>query len=267
MRAANLPSTQGTHNTGSTFYLKAIPRATKLEEVKEKLTSYRVSADTLSYPSSLNPHSQRIYMTLSLPIDEANKLASALDAEPGLGWFISILPPKAPKAPRANQHVLHDAMPTQIHPLQHPSPLVQASGPIPTPQGRPAINPVPPPIRGPLHQGPHPIKGPLHHGPHPIRGPLHHGPQPPSFAQVHPTHRNPPTPYPTWPKPQCKFSACHASTDALKIGSWNVRGWGLDPAQQLRAETGAGSYIDYSYTTADINRMGLRDKGLSLIHI
>ena len=35
-----------------------------------------------------------------------------------------------------------------------------------------------------------------------------------------------------------------------------------------KTETGAGSYIDiidYSYTTADINRMGLRDKGCGVL--
>ena len=39
-------------------------------------------------------------------------------------------------------------------------------------------------------------------------------------------------------------------------------------AEYATLETGAGSYIDiidYSYTTADINRMGLRDKGCGVL--
>ena len=36
---------------------------------------------------------------------------------------------------------------------------------------------------------------------------------------------------------QWKFSASDSSSDILKFGSWNVRGWSLDPAQQLRSNT------------------------------
>ena len=38
-------------------------------------------------------------------------------------------------------------------------------------------------------------------------------------------------------QPKWKFSANNPSPDVLKIGSWNVRGWSLDPAQQLRPNT------------------------------
>ena len=70
---------QKANGIDSLFYLRAIPRTTKFEEVKEKLTSFGVSAESLSLPPSLSTQSRRMYMTISLSTEEANKLASALE--------------------------------------------------------------------------------------------------------------------------------------------------------------------------------------------
>lgn len=51
-----------TINRNSLFYLRAIPRDTKFEEVKAKLTSFGVSAQTLSLPPTLSTQSRRMYV-------------------------------------------------------------------------------------------------------------------------------------------------------------------------------------------------------------
>ena len=173
------------------FYLRAIPRSTKLEEVKEKLTNIGVPASTLSYPASLDAHSHRIYMTLSLTTDEANKLASTLEGETNLGWFVSVIPPRAPKFHRASRLNLHNKASHQDYRPPH----TRGTGPQHN-RGPPQCPTRPPVPMQPCMQTPTSAPICIPHQvssissttnartPPPIGGPQSQAPQPPSFAQV-----------------------------------------------------------------------------------
>ena len=90
-------------NKGSLFYLRAIPRTTNFEHIKEKIGNFGVPTETLSLPPTLSTQSRSIYMTLTLSVNEANKLASALKEKTDLGWFISLRPPRLRKAVRVSR--------------------------------------------------------------------------------------------------------------------------------------------------------------------
>ena len=134
------------------FYLRAIPRSIKLEQVKDKLATFGVPTNTLSYPPSLNPSSRRIYMTISLSRDDANKVSKGLKADHDLGWFISILPPKAPKTTMSSMAGIPSPPPYQPQTVHARTPTV-----------------VPPPGTHSQPQRQYPPQGP---------------PRPPTFAQA-----------------------------------------------------------------------------------
>lgn len=192
-------------NRTELFYLRAIPRSTKLAEIRQRLTSFGVSTSTLSYPPILSTNSHRIYMTLSLSVDEANKLSSALREDTSQCWFLSVLPPRAPRPSLNSIDRTHQSQSCQVPYPRELGPPVNC-GPSQGPPQPPNSTQVHAPIPTP-HTIPHQAHTPNHvAGPPTWSKAPYHGPQPPTFAQVlirgTTRPRNPPNlPQPRVPQP------------------------------------------------------------------
>ena len=161
---------QTSQSMNNLFYLRAIPRETALAEVKEKLDSFGVPSTSLVVPPNLSTTSRRMFLTLSLSTEEANRLHDALISYPNLGWFVSNRPPRAPRSspPPNRNHPPH-------HSMYYP--------------GQPPIRMDPPPKCDVPIVSPHPQQAHIRSA-GPLMGSMHSAcsskyiPPPPSFAQV-----------------------------------------------------------------------------------
>ena len=79
------------------YFIRAVPMATSIEVVQKKLDSIGIENCSLKLPHHFDPSGKRKYFEVSLSIRDANKVHSVLTSDKSVGWFISSIPPKAPK--------------------------------------------------------------------------------------------------------------------------------------------------------------------------